>query len=456
MAVQQAGTGGYTGGVAGGGASSTDGSQSLQDYVNGIQQSASNSIPAFTPTATDAPDILAQYERDQSNQAFDYINATLPSLQAENNASLNQEVLPFVTDTIGEVQNARRFNEGNGLEWQNLDNYAKLLQDIVTTGGYSKQDLEGANQNGTGLLNDVLYGNSIPISGGASLTPGARLETHAGESFGQGGTDPNAGLFSNIKSDQDSIDAWQKYIVDTTRHGPDLAGVIISDVLMAILAAGTGGAFAAEMGPTLGGAFAGEITGGPEGAATGAAGGAIGSGNLGTAGTAAANAGLGAASSEISGGNPLTGAIKGGLSSLGGSLTSTDGTSGTNATQGGITSGIANTLGLTQDQLDETLKIAKGVETVGSAALPPILNALNTPSSDMLNSVTSSADSSLPAIPTPTFTPSEAGDAITPDDVFNPSASTYKSPKLNSATLGGGLGGQSYGSLLQQMGEPLA
>ncbi len=99
------------------------------------------------------------------------------------------------------------------------------------------------------------------------------------------------------------------------------------------------------------------------------------------------------------------------------------GTTGSNATQsGGVLSSVADSIGLTPDQLVGYLGGGVGV---GTAATPLIQQA-------MASSPTLNVQPPLPPPPAPAVAPpgppSAAGEPITPEQVFNPSQAGYRPP----------------------------
>lgn len=160
-------------------------------------------------------------------------------------------------------------------------------------------------------------------------------------------------------------------------------------------------------------------------------------------------------------GNPLE-AIGGAVSALPtgydiySSATSAPGTTGTNApASADITSGIANTLGIPPNYLQEAINVANPITNVAGTAVPLIQNALNAPGN--LN-LTAPAPAAVPAAAPAAspIGPINIGTPLTPATEENPQQAGYRPPTLSYATLGGGLGqGAAMQNMLTALGEPV-
>jgi hypothetical protein len=126
-----------------------------------------------------------------------------------------------------------------------------------------------------------------------------------------------------------------------------------------------------------------------------------------------------------------------------------------------ITSGIADTLGVSPDTIGTGLDILSSGAKAANIAVPIIQNAAAPAGTALPNSATSGAPPPPAAAPTPApLTLDAAGDPLTPDTVDNSAQGAYAAPKTTSYTLGGGLGAESGGGnsgalqrMLQELGQ---
>lgn len=236
----------------------------------------------------------------------------------------------------------------------------------------------------------------------------------------------------------------QDYFQATSADRDPLSGIsIVRDILQLILAVGTGSVFgelgAASAAQGAGGGAAAAEGGAEGGAATGAA--ASTPADLAT--FEAVQAGLFGAKGLASGDPVQIGtsalSIAGAGDNLYGAANSSPGVTGTNSTiAGSISSSLADTLGITPDQLQFGTQAVKGLGT-------PLVAGLVGGSSGSPSPESSPVATPIGTPAATPFIPSASGTPLTPEEQENPAQRGYKPPE--------GTDEASLQRLLQELGQ---